>query len=289
LVLPSGTFAESDGTYVSSEGRAQRFFQTYVPAGDIREAWRWLGGSKWAKLDDVIAAIAAELPQFARIADAAPSASFRVAEEKFPREPHRYSGRTAMYANMTVHEPQPPEDPDSALNFSMEGASTQPPPALIPFFWSPGWNSIQSVNRFQDEIAGVLKGGVPGARLLDDEGGAGLSLPVSAAERGSPRAATRARGDGQAEWLLVPLYHIFGSDPLALQSPATASLAPKPYIALNPADAARLCISEGHELLVAGTRLPLRIFADLPTGIAGVPAGLTRVGSLAPLWSTIAP
>ena len=31
--MPAGTFAESDGTLVNSEGRAQRFFQVFVPAG----------------------------------------------------------------------------------------------------------------------------------------------------------------------------------------------------------------------------------------------------------------
>ena len=37
------TFAESDGTLVSSEGRAQRFFQVFVPPEPIQESWRWLG------------------------------------------------------------------------------------------------------------------------------------------------------------------------------------------------------------------------------------------------------
>src|SRR4029450_3334202 len=31
LVLPAGTFAESDGTFVSSEGRAQRYVARCVP------------------------------------------------------------------------------------------------------------------------------------------------------------------------------------------------------------------------------------------------------------------
>ncbi len=93
---------------------------------------------------------------------------------------------------------------------------------------------------------------------------------------------------GTDEFLLVPLYHIFGSDPLSMESPATASLAPTPYIALNSADAARLGAAEGQEVQVAGTRLPVRIVPELPTGVAGVPSGLTRAGSLAPIWSPIA-
>jgi NADH-quinone oxidoreductase subunit G len=159
----------------------------------------------------------------------------------------------------------------------MEGA-TDPPPALIPFFWSPGWNSIQSVNRFQDEIAGVLKGGVPGERLIEPAG--------TANERGEIPPAFSRRTD---EWLVVPLYHIFGSDPLSMQSPATASLAPKPYVALNRDDAARLGVQEGQEVAISTYRLPVRIFPELPAGTAGLPVGLTPVIASEPAWIRITP
>ncbi|MDE2447958.1 MAG: NADH-quinone oxidoreductase subunit NuoG, partial [Gammaproteobacteria bacterium] len=48
LVLPAGSFAESDGTVVSHEGRAQRYFKVYEPAyydphTVIRQSWEWLG------------------------------------------------------------------------------------------------------------------------------------------------------------------------------------------------------------------------------------------------------
>ncbi|MDR6354251.1 NADH-quinone oxidoreductase subunit G [Pseudomonas psychrotolerans] len=47
LVLPAASFAEGDGTLVSQEGRAQRFFQVYEPSyydpsSLVREGWRWL-------------------------------------------------------------------------------------------------------------------------------------------------------------------------------------------------------------------------------------------------------
>ena len=168
VVLPAATFAEGDGTLVSSEGRAQRFFQVFVPGGEIQESWRWLrdlmGAAgrpeavSWPNLDAITAALAAALPVFAAVPEIAPPAGFRIAGEKIPREPHRYSGRTAMLANITVHEPKPPDDPDLPLAFSMEGNPGQPPPALITLFWSPGWNSIQAVNKFQSEIGGPLRG-----------------------------------------------------------------------------------------------------------------------------------
>ena len=87
------------------------FFRVFLPAGAVRESWRWLG--PWPTLDDVVAALAAVLPELAAVAQAAPSAGFRMAGAKIPREPHRYSGRTAMVANISVHEPKPPDDPDT--------------------------------------------------------------------------------------------------------------------------------------------------------------------------------
>src|SRR6185437_51302 len=75
---------------------------------------------------------------------AAPAAGFRVAGQKIPREPQRYSGRTAMTANLAVSEPKPPEDGNSPLSFTMEGYAPPPPETLTPFAWSPGWNSPQA-------------------------------------------------------------------------------------------------------------------------------------------------
>ncbi|WP_148997994.1 molybdopterin-dependent oxidoreductase, partial [Shigella sonnei] len=47
LVLSAASFAESDGTVINNEGRAQRFFQVYDPAyydskTVMLESWRWL-------------------------------------------------------------------------------------------------------------------------------------------------------------------------------------------------------------------------------------------------------
>ena len=207
---------------------------------------------------------------------AAPDATFRIAGEKIPREPHRYSGRTAMHANIAVSEPTPPRDPDSALAFSMEGAPLQPPPALLPYFWSPGWNSIQAVNKFQEEVAGPLRGGPAGIRLFEPDGAA-------AGYRGSPPQAFVRR---QGEWLLIPIYHIFGSEELSSFAPAVRELAPAPYVALNPADASQLGAAAGGEIDIAGSRLPVRLTAEIARGCVGVPAGAVAfAGYQLPVWS----
>jgi NADH-quinone oxidoreductase subunit G len=279
LILPAGTFAESDGTFVSSEGRAQRFFQVFVPRNDVSASWRWLKPDHWQNLDDVLAAMAAALPQLAPVRFAAPSASFRIAGAKIPRSPVRESGRTAMLVNIDVSEPKPPDDSDSSLAFSMEGTPEKPPAGLIPFFWSPGWNSIQAVNTYQKEIGGPLREGDAGLRLFEPAPVNGQAYFSSIPSAFEPR---------QGEWLLVPIHHIFGSDELSLSAPGIAELAAKPYVAVNSTD-----LPDGLEVEVSSTsgtfRLPVRLRSDLPPGVAGLPAGLPGLaGFTSPVWGKIA-
>ena len=281
LLLPAGTFAESDGTLVSSEGRAQRFFPVFAHGGDVRESWRWLGDPAWSTLDDALAAIARTLPHLAPVLQAAPSSKFRMTGAKIPREPHRYSGLTSITANIGVVEPKPPDDPDSALAYSMEGNPQQPPSALQPFFWSPGWNSIQAVNKFQTEIGHALRDGDPGVRLFQpsQRGVYFTNIPEPFARR-------------DAEWLVIPIEHIFGSEELSLAAPAIAGLASGPYLAVNAEDAELLRIPAGHEVEIelngVTHRLPLGVLPGLPSGIAGIPAGLTSArGSALPAWCRI--
>lgn len=125
-LFPAATFAEGDGTFVNYEGRAQRFYQVFVPQHEVQESWRWMRdfaaalGKKlpWHSLDDVVAALVQEIPVFADLSRLAPPATARFVGSKIPRQPERYSGRTAMFANVTVHDPKPPDDPDSPLAFS---------------------------------------------------------------------------------------------------------------------------------------------------------------------------
>jgi NADH-quinone oxidoreductase subunit G len=279
LVLPAGTFAESDGTFVSSEGRAQRFFQVFVPQNEVSASWRWLKPDHWHDLDDVLVAMSRAIPSLAAVRSAAPSAAFRIAGARIPRSPHRESGRTAVLVNIDVSEPAPPSDPDSPLAFSMEGTSEQAPGALIPFFWSPGWNSIQAVNNYQKEVGGPLRGGDAGIRILEPapEGGQPYFSSIPAAFE--PRAE---------EWLLVPIHHIFGSDELSLAAPGIAELAAEPHVAV-PSGA--FPDGESVEVTCAGGtfRLPVRIRPELPPGVAGVSVGLPPlVGTRLPAWGKIA-
>ncbi|HMV70577.1 MAG TPA: NADH-quinone oxidoreductase subunit NuoG [Pseudomonadales bacterium] len=282
LLLPSASFAEGDGTLVSSEGRAQRYFQVHDPAyfniaTQIRESWRWLaalqasgeqGAASWQTLDEIIAACAREHPALAGIVAAAPDATTRVHGRRIARQPPRYSGRTAMRANISVHEPRVPQDPDSALAFSMEGyAGPEEPGSLIPFAWSPGWNSPQAWNKFQDEVGGHLRAGDSGVRLIETDASAGYATAHLPATQG---------------WQLAPLYHLFGSEELSARAAVTQTLVPAPYVALHPDDARRSGLLAGQNVRVTvGNHVfsaALELRDTLAIGVIGVPAGLPDTG-----------
>ncbi|WP_226093320.1 NADH-quinone oxidoreductase subunit NuoG [Dickeya oryzae] len=286
LVLSSASFAESDGTLISQEGRAQRFFQVYEPTYYdskvvMLESWRWLHSLyitynsrqvDWTQLDHVIDACVSALPQLAAIKDAAPDASFRIQGQKLAREPHRYSGRTAMRANISVHEPRQPQDLDTMFAFSMEGNNS--PLAerqQVPFAWAPGWNSPQAWNKFQDEVGGHLRYGDPGVRLI--EAGEG-SLPYF-----SQIPAPFAPQQGQ--WQVAPYYNLFGSDELSQRSGVIQQRMPQACAVVSQADAALLGVNAGALLdITCGgqtLRLPVRLSAELRQGQIGLPLGFPGV------------
>jgi NADH-quinone oxidoreductase subunit G len=325
VLLPCATFAEGDGTLVSQEGRAQRFYQVYPPSGDVQEAWRWVadlgaagdGGAaaRWSTLDAVDQDMAAALPILAPILDLRPPPPYRGGNplQSVARQPFRYSGRTAMLADRTVHEPPPPRDPDSPLAFSMEGRPGVPPPSLIPLFWAPGWNSVQATAKYQTEVGGPLLGGDPGRRLLEPppspplprDGGGGEAqagarpTPDSAfppfQNGGAPSDVALPRGGGEGEGegagprdgripdafaprdgqlLVVPLAEVFGSEELSALAPAVRERLASPGIALHPADAAARGASPGDPMVVEMEGLRLMLPLAPPRDLPPGVAGM---------------
>ena len=279
VVLPAATFAEETGTWVSHDGRAQRYFAALPPADGVRPSWRWLRellvrlgrreARGWTTPDDVLAALEMELPAFRGAGAAAPAASWRRDGRKVARQPLRWSGRTAVDADRTVFEPGPAPDADSALAFSLEGL--QPPASpdeLRVRTWWPGWNSGNGLHKFGEELAAVGPARPSGVRLLD--GAAGDELPpVSAPARFAAR-------DG--EMVLVALHHIYGSERLSMYTPGIRERAPAPFIGLNEEDAERLEVRDGDLLELwlpwMDARAPFALVPSLVTGTAGVPVGL---------------
>ncbi|MDX5480495.1 MAG: molybdopterin-dependent oxidoreductase [Hymenobacteraceae bacterium] len=291
ILLPAGTFSEADGTLINNEGRAQRFYQVHPTTEDIQESWHWLAElgtvmadeeiSSWHGYDDILHAITKEVPELQQISRTAPPSDFRIAGQRIPRAPHRFSGRTSMLANLNVNEPKPAEDPDSPLSYTMEGYRGQPPSSMIPFFWSPGWNSVQATNKYQQEVGGHLKGGDPGVRLIEPAG----TAPYSTA---APQKFFPLEG----HLYVLPLHHTFGSEELSNQSPSVAERIPEPYVVVNSADAMRMKLDEGQTLSfsIEGQiyQLPVKTSHTIPSGTAGLPCGLPGVSfAELPAWAIL--
>ncbi|MBB3190216.1 NADH-quinone oxidoreductase subunit NuoG [Halomonas cerina] len=296
LGLPAASFAEADGTLVSLEGRAQRFFQVFDPAYHrpetrIRESWRWLHALRADLLRHEVADIALDAvtrdcaracPALGAIVDAAPGADYRVHGLKLAREPHRYSGRTAMRAHLDVSEPRVPQDPDSPFTFSMEGYNGfDRPREEVAFAWAPGWNSPQAWNKFTDEVGGHLRAGDPGVRLLAPRPGAyayATSIPEG----------FRGRED---EWQVMMLPRLFGGDETSSRAAPILARATPATLVLATGDATRLGVSDGDRLVLAShtgsLTLPVRREATLPLGVVGVPAGLAPA-PVAGEWARLA-
>jgi NADH-quinone oxidoreductase subunit G len=279
ILIPVGTFAESDGTLVNNEGRAQRYYQVYMPEEDIRESWRRIGdiseaagnSTRFSSLYDLSVAISRSMSQFAGIESITPPPDFRINGQKIPRATHRYSGRTAMHAHVDVSEPKPAEDVDTPLSFTMEGFQGEPPSSVIPFFWNPGWNSVQAINKYQIEIGGALHDGDPGKRLIEPSAGGHPFF------KEFPAAFKADQGDIK----IFPVYHIFGSEEFSAQSPAVAERVPAFYIAFNKDDAERMKIPEGSEVELSFDGFPMKakavIMHDLAQGMAVVPEGFSGI------------
>lgn len=280
VLVPAATFAEGDGTLVNYEGRGQRFYQVFVPPNPFfKESWKWLIEMQLLKLqtsnghnhppEELLEKLEAALPQFKGISKVALPHDYSVHGERIPREPHRYSGRTSMLADISVSEPKPMQDNDSPLSFTMEGYKGNPPSSAIPFFWSPGWNSGQSVMKYQEEPGGALRGGDPGIRMFHDKAEEKITYFKDIPEAFKQR---------HEKWVLVPQYHVLGSGELSIYTKAIEELSPQPFVAISADDAVELNVKNGDMLkLFVDDKmhvLPVKVQGDIVNGVALVSAGL---------------
>ncbi|MGJ0483324.1 MAG: NADH-quinone oxidoreductase subunit NuoG [Methylomicrobium sp.] len=273
LLLAAAAFAESEGTLVSNEGRAQRYYPVYPVEEPVLADWQWLipaiKNRRWCHFKNLTSACAKVSPLLAGLESLTQEGNIPDFRRKIPRQPHRYSGRTAMHADISVQEPAQPQDNETAFAFSMEGDSVHAPPALLPFMWAPGWNSNQAVQKFQDEVGGKLRDGDAGIRLITAAG----TLPWFAE---IPPAFLPEPG----VWRVMLLPNIFTSEELSSHSPPIVERQPERCLFLNPQDAETLAVSDGDRVnIICGQEpplhhVPVRIDSSLPAGLLGVTAGL---------------
>ena len=232
VVLPAGSFAEAEGTFINSEGRSQRSMVVFKPKGDIAPSYQLLtrlaGHAKQAST--LRSELAARHEALQPITSIAPNEQFRIAGSKVARMTHRSSGRTAMSADISVREKRQPEDQESALAFTMEGNQQQAPAALRTYSWSPGWNSNQSIHKFQDEVGGPDRSAVD-KRPLFEQTRRLTPYDISVESEFDP---------GQ---IVILQQHIFGSDPSSNEAEEIASLIPQPYVRMNSTTASSLALT----------------------------------------------
>jgi len=199
-----------------------------------------------------------------------PGSGFRIHNEKVARQTARFSGRTAITADISVSEPKPPEDINSPLKFSMEGYKGQPPADLIPYYWSPGWNSPQAVNKYLDEPNGSLKDGDPGVSILNNKiaapGGYVKTIPES----------FKASPD---KFFLIPVPRVFGSEELSALGEAVSKLIPAPFLVINEKDAARVKVKANVKVKLSTGG---KVFSVIVQTDNAVPDGVAGISSLIP-------
>ncbi len=279
LLLPVAVFAESEGTLVNNEGRAQRFYRSVTGNDQLTQSWKWLAelikirdkseSVRWKKFDEIASGVANWLPVFSKLGGYEPDADFLMQNAKIPRQTMRYSGRTAIDARLSVSETGIPKDADSPLAFSMEGRNENPPSSLVPFYWTPGWNSVQAANNYLDEPNGSLKGGDPGIRLIEQCTSQGKSFF-------SIKSGIVGKKTG--EWIIVPVNQIFGSEEMSSASPSISKRIEEPFVMLNQNDANifNATNTDFLELEISGTKIKvkLKIENSIRQGIAGLSVNL---------------
>ena len=291
VIIPAGTFAETTGTLVNNEGRAQRFFSDIPEKYPVLDSWRWIGkfsaflNGKEEIIDDyhkIVQSISESIPAFRELVNLSDEQSSKLLNEKIARQTPRFSGRTAITAGIEVSEPAPPRDADSPLAYSMEGRREFPPKTLVPYYWWPGWNSVQAFYKYTDEPNGSLKGGDPGIRLLTESqknGGSQSNIPSGFKSRAG-------------SFFFVPVYHIYGSEELSSRGEAVRQRMSASILYLNTTDANRIGIKNDDTAAIVLNEykftIKVKIEDSIPEGVAGIYERLTEIPFLdLPEWGSV--
>ncbi|MFK7864093.1 MAG: NADH-quinone oxidoreductase subunit NuoG [Pseudohongiellaceae bacterium] len=225
LVLPTTAFSEHEATYVNFEGRAQLSYQVHRCHSEAQPAWRWFTQANIEHVNDLILECSRNIPELKALMDLLPNDEI-IEGIKIPRQSHRYSGRTAMKANVNVHEPKQAQDTESSMSFSMEGVPATKDANILASSWAPSWNSNQSISKFQEEVNGELKQGHVGSLVFERNRSDGTYFKIV------NESVTRGVG------LLVSVAHqIFGSDELSAKAEPIRERMTASYIGLSVEDA----------------------------------------------------
>ena len=137
---------------------------------------------------------------------------------------------------------------------------------MVPFYWTPGWNSVQAMYNYLDEPDGHMKGGDPGVRLFEQTDGSesgyyGISQQKSEVQKG--------------ELLIIPVYQIFGSDELSAVSPSISERIHEPFVFMNQKDSEILHLIDGESVILEISNIKMNVKIKIENSIVQGLAGLS--------------
>ena len=262
VVLPAASVAERDGTYTNAERRVQRSRQARHPVGQSRPDWQIVQG--------VATRIAKEWVAKDRIANGAKAAPAKGAKGSAGAR----GGVAVAERPATAVAQNGGWDYITAADVAAEIAERVPGYAGITYAALAATGKPGNWGRQTNEAIYY-----DGTNYENTEG-VGIQLP-SLIEGGravvslTPRPAPAL--DEERPLLLLAQPLAYDGDQLLLGSKLESHI-PAPYVALSTADAERQNIRPGDNVRLdsaAGSlTLPARVVADLPQGVAVVPANL---------------
>jgi len=268
LVVPVGSFAETSGSFVNAQGRAQRYFKAVFGAADPPASWTVLRDAGiaagrlpagvWHDHAAMLQAVATDAPELAGCVTAAPMMTAVGRPASLPR---RYSGRTAETADQDVREAPPLTPTDSPFGTTMEGPPQSLPGISAPLYAPPGWNSVQAAVRH-----GPMDDG--GVLLFADADARGdTAVPVEPADETPPGLQFVAAAD------------VFGADALAALAPAVRARIAPPWVVMTSADAAARDLQQGDAVIcdIGGASWPRMLLVNdaAASGVAAMVVGLS--------------
>jgi NADH-quinone oxidoreductase subunit G len=240
--LPASSFSECSGTQLNYQGLLQSYIPATKPTGQCLPAWQWLVNI--AKLRQHTLGSIRDLGQLRdKISQLYPHFTAHWQQHhhgQLALQTPRASGRTAMLANQTVHEPKPFSETGAGYKQSMEGVKAgQYSDEPLAYSWSPGWNSNQSNHKFRDEYR---------SDTLTAQGGVRCVTAVLNKQwfKWSPQWSPQWSKSNKAKWHLLPLQKVFGSDNLSLHALPVAQLKVQAQIVMSQAQAQKLEIAAGQ-------------------------------------------
>ncbi|MBL4629797.1 MAG: NADH-quinone oxidoreductase subunit NuoG, partial [Paraglaciecola sp.] len=256
--LPLSSYSECSGSELNYQGLIQSHLPATKPSAKCLPGWQWLVNI--AKLRQHTLGEINNLGQLRDLLNLHyPQLRGHFNQHhqtQLALQTPRASGRTTMLANQTVHEPKPFSESGAPYKHSMEGTQVgQKDEFPLAYSWSPGWNSNQSNHKFIDEYRGIELAKQKGVRcIFADQNNQWFKWQGLWSKK------------SKAQWQILPLQKVFGSDNLSLHALPIAKLKVQAQIVVSPVNCEKLGFTAGQLIYCDDNPTPLTLIisTDVP-------------------------